>query len=213
LALVYKDNTNRNTSIGIWKKNESIEELLQSTLLMPFEQKEILENTKLLKRQTEKLITRRLTQELLKDFNNSTYLGISKLTTGKPLLCNSPLELSISHCEEYVTVQLTIENRAGIDIQNINPKLRTIAPRIFSKEELNQIGESDILLARAWSCKEAIYKYYEKGNINFIRDIELKKLTDCSQIYGILKTNNKVLKVSMKCIEHIPNYQVIYCHE
>ena len=140
-------------------------------------------------------------------------MGLSKLSSGKPLLNNCPLELSISHCEEYVVVQLTTNRHAGIDIQNINVKLRTVAPRVFSPDELKQIDNDDLLLARAWSAKEAIFKFYEKGNINFIQDIKLFNLKNPDNMYAHLIRGTHIVCIKLNCINSIENYQIVYCDE
>lgn len=212
MSLVYKNNLNKSTSIGIWKKEESYQELVKITILTEQDKKD-LEQTKLKKRRFEKIVTRKLIQELLKDFARVQYHGLIKLETGKPLLKNCPLELSVSHCEDYIAVQLTINRKAGIDIQNINHKLATVAPRVFSSYELKQIKNDDLLLAKAWSAKEAIFKFYEKGEINFIRDINLEHLESKDKFVGFLKRGGSTIKIPLHSIDSFAGYQIVYCDE
>lgn len=212
MSLVYKNNSNKSTSIGIWKKEESYSDLFKSTLLTIEEEKDLKE-TKLEKRRLEKIVTRKLIQVLLPDFGKIKYHGLTKLSTGKPLLKHCPIELSVSHCEEYIAVQLTTNRQAGIDIQNINEKLCTVAPRVFSKEELQEINNDSVLLARAWSGKEAIFKFYEKGKINFIRDIKLENIMSPEKFIGFLKRGEKVISIKLNCINSFKDYQIVYCDE
>lgn len=212
MPLIFKDIYFDKTIIGVWDCTESEKTFWDETFLSAYEL-EALHKPHHAKRIIEKLATRRLAQELMKDFSDETYQGLKKLPTGKPVLIQSDLEISVSHCKKYVTVQLTKNSKAGIDIQNINKKIKTIAPRVFSKREIKEINNSELLYARCWSAKEAIFKYYEKGNINFIQDIHLHNIQSETDFYGVLTCQNEHIKIKLSSIQIDKDYQLIFCDE
>lgn len=212
MPLILEKNINQHIVIGVWQCTESLTEL-EADLFLPEADRLDISKTSLHKRKIEKLTTRKLTSYLLNKYFNKEFKGLKKLHTGKPVLTDSELEMSVSHCESYLTVLLSTHDKAGIDLQNINPKIKTVAPRIFSSDELSQINNNEQLLARAWSAKEAMFKYYEKGNINFIRDLHLSHINDLKQFKGILTCNNEKIEVKFECIQVSKNYQIVYCHE
>lgn len=212
MPLIFKDIYFDQTIIGVWECTESVETYWKDTFLSAYEV-EALRKPHHSKRLVEKLATRRLAQELMKDFSDESYQGLKKLPTGKPVLINSDLEISVSHCKKYVTVQLTKNSKAGIDIQNINKKIKTIAPRVFSTREIDLINDSELLYARCWSAKEAIFKYYEKGNINFIQDIHLYNIGSTEKFYGVLTCHNEHIQIKLSSIQIDEDYQLIFCDE
>lgn len=212
MPLILEKNIDQKIVIGVWQCTESLSEL-EADLFLPEADSLEISKISLHKRKIEKLTTRKLVKHLLKKHFNEEFKGLKKLDTGKPVLTGFNLEMSVSHCESYLTVLLSTNNKAGIDLQNINPKIKTVAPRIFSKDELNQINNNDLLLARAWSAKEAMFKYYEKGNINFIRDLHLSYIDDLKQFKGTLTCNEERIEVRFECIQVSKNYQIVYCYE
>jgi 4'-phosphopantetheinyl transferase len=212
LPLIKEENINNSIIVGIWHCTESLGELEAEFNLPLIDQNEI-DNTKMHKRKIEKTITRALSKYLLEKHFSQTYKGLQKLETGKPILVDVKLEMSVSHCENYLAVLITNLDKAGIDIQNTNEKIKAVAARIFSVQELAQINEDKNLLARAWSAKEAMFKFYEKGKINFKRDLHLKNISDSENFYGILTCNNQNIEVDFRVIEIGKSYQLVYCYD
>jgi phosphopantetheinyl transferase len=212
LPLILEENIKNSIIIGVWRITESLGELEADYILPPSDLDEI-NNTNLHKRKIEKYITRLLAKQILEKHFNQKYQGLLRLETGKPKLINLPLEISVSHCENYLSVLISNNDKAGIDLQNLNDKIEKVSKRIFSEDELNQIGDDKQLLARAWSAKEAMFKYYEKGQINFKRDLHLKNITDSNSFYGILFRDKKEYKINLGTIQLSKSYQLVYCFE
>lgn len=212
MPLILEENINNHIVIGVWHCTESLSELEAASYFSTDDQSEI-DKATLPKRKIEKIITRILAQSLLKNNFGLDYHGLKKMKTGKPVLTDCKLEMSVSHCESYLTVLLSTADKAGIDIQNINPKIERIAPRIFSEHELEQINNNPFLLARAWSAKEAMFKYYEKGNINFIKDLHLSNIDNAEKFSGKLICNDTSIMVNFGSIQLNKNYQIVYCYE
>ena len=74
MPLVYKNNYNKSTSIAVWRKEENYSYLKNHTLLTEEDCKN-LQETKLEKRRCEKLLTRKVIQEILPDFGQLNTWG------------------------------------------------------------------------------------------------------------------------------------------
>ncbi|NOT74485.1 MAG: 4'-phosphopantetheinyl transferase superfamily protein [Cyclobacteriaceae bacterium] len=95
------------------------------------------------------------------------YLGLTKDEFGKPFLKGHPHQISLSHSYPYVAAQIDRDNSVGIDLEQPKEKLRKIAPRVFSKIEVDDAGDNIVKLCIYWCAKEALYKIYGKRNLLF----------------------------------------------
>ena len=60
-----------------------------------------------------------------------------------------------------------------MDIEDAERNFRRVATRYLSAVELS-IAEQYNLFAEMWSAKEALYKYYKRGELDFVRDISIE---------------------------------------
>ncbi len=212
MPLILEENSHKFVFIGVWHCTESLGELEAEYSLPESDLLEI-KNTALHKRKIEKFITRNLSKYLLEKHFSKQYYGLERQITGKPSFINHDTELSVSHCENYLTVLITNKKKAGIDLQNINEKIQKVAHRIFSDEELIEINKKSDLLARAWSAKEAMFKYYEKGKINFKQHLVLKNISNLDTFHGILCSQNTEETIQLYVLQISKSYQLVYCFE
>ena len=89
--------------------------------------------------------------------------------------------ISVSHSREYVAVAIS-EKPCAIDIESVNRDFRKVATHYLSPKEQTMAEENE-LYAEMWSAKEALYKYYAKGNLDFIAHI---KITNYQPERGVL---------------------------
>jgi 4'-phosphopantetheinyl transferase len=91
---------------------------------------------------------------------------------GKPLLKSHPLDISFSHAKDKVAVMLS-KQTAGIDIQDVTPRIRKIVHKYMNQPELNSLKEEtyDIHATLYWSAKEALYKAYGERQLIFTDNI------------------------------------------
>jgi 4'-phosphopantetheinyl transferase len=104
------------------------------------------------------------------------YKKLQKDSTGKPITDNQSFELSISHSEELVAIAIA-QQPIGIDIQRISSKMERIAHKFIPENQLTTI------LARSkynletlhvhWGIKEALFKAYGKGQLDFKEHLHL----------------------------------------
>lgn len=101
--------------------------------------------------------------------------------TRKPFLENEDYHFSISHCGQYAAAIASRVNRAGVDIEIINPTVEKIAEKFLNQAERDILHEWENfpklnlqLLTILWSAKESIYKWYGLGQVDFKQHIHLK---------------------------------------
>lgn len=94
---------------------------------------------------------------------------------GKPLLKSQPLDISFSHCKDKVAVMLS-KKTAGIDIQDISPKIRRIVHKFLNQPELHSLKEEtyETHATLYWCAKEALYKAYGERQLIFTDNIVIQ---------------------------------------
>ena len=185
MPLVYQHNINEDTRLGIWQITETEAFFLQR---VPVKQDVSHPHKRL-----QHLAGRYLLPVLFNDFPLEEILIAD---TRKPFLENERYHFSISHCGNYAAAIVSRTNRVGVDIEVITPKIARIKHKFVSEEELSVLSSefavpnsqlsvtSDRLpfteevewrlLTLLWSCKEAIFKWYGSGQVDFRRHMRLQ---------------------------------------
>jgi len=154
---IIRNTTVQNCIIAIWEITETLEELLQLSHVISTADF----NTE--KRKKEWLASRLLLNEI-----NPNY-SISYNTFGTPELSNDS-NISISHSKGLVAIIIS-QKQVGIDIEEISEKALRVSSKFVSTKNLKALTAEKATLI--WCCKEAIYKWYQKGDVDFIADIKL----------------------------------------
>ena len=147
-----------NCQIAIWDMNESLDDLIQSSNNLD------ISKLKTEKRKKEFLSIRLLLNELLPN------IPIFYNTYGSPEIENDNF-ISISHSKNLAAI-IVSKNKVGLDIEQISETPLRLSPKFISKDSHNPLSKEKATLI--WCCKEAIYKWHKKGNVNFIEDIKIK---------------------------------------
>lgn len=98
---------------------------------------------------------------------------IEKSPLGKPFLPDTALFFSISHSFPYVAVAIDTEKEIGIDIQMIQPKILRLQNKFLSPAEQSLCADQPDRITLAWAAKEAAFKWYGKGAVDFIRHMPI----------------------------------------
>ncbi|MDQ6757910.1 MAG: 4'-phosphopantetheinyl transferase superfamily protein [Bacteroidota bacterium] len=162
---LFYEHINDFAKIAIWHIAEERNFFLKRVLL----QNEITHPHK----QLQHLAGRYLLQYLHPEF---PYHLIEIADTRKPFLPNEEYHFSISHCGEYAAVIVSKDYCVGIDIELIKPKVEKIKYKFLSEDELNNIQYSTFNtqhLTLLWCCKEAVFKWYGSGGVDFKKNIHL----------------------------------------
>lgn len=161
MPLFYQQNINQCTRLAVWEINEGDEFF---NLNVPLHREITHPHKKL-----QHLAGRYLLPFLFADFPNHE---IAIADTRKPFLPGEQYHFSISHCSRYAAAIVSSQQRVGIDVELITPRLHKIKTKFLHPEELRFVNSQLIslqlnLLSILWSAKEAMYKWYGAGEVDF----------------------------------------------
>ena len=133
------------------------------------------------KRKCEFLSIRKSIQTI---YNENEYIAYSH--HGKPNLATSGHKISISHSKGLLGILIHPTLEVGIDLQHETPKIIKIKNRFMSPPELEASKGDEWQLLTYWCAKEALYKYYSKGNVEFSQNLYLHpfELKNKGQLLG-----------------------------
>ncbi len=175
MPLFYQHTINRFSKLGIWKIEETEDYFLEKVFL----QREISHPHKRLQH----LAGRYLLQFLFSDF---PYELIMIADTRKPFLSNEAYHFSISHCGDFAAAIVSSQSRVGVDIELVRPMIQKIRRKFLSDTEMRLLTNEQVLsetpssefLTLCWSAKEAMYKWFGSGGVDFKRHMQLNKPID-----------------------------------
>jgi phosphopantetheinyl transferase len=171
MPLFYQQTIDRHTKIGIWKIEESENFFLQTVPL----KSEITHPHK----RMQHLAGRYLLRYLFPDF---PYELIRIADTLKPFLENEAYHFSISHCGDFAAAIVSRDKRVGIDIELVSEKVWVVKNKFVNSIEAGIIDHvnlnvSDLMkMTLLWSCKEAMFKWYGKGQLDFRKHMQLQAI-------------------------------------
>jgi phosphopantetheinyl transferase len=220
MPLFYQKDINPTTKLAIWRIEESEGYFLSYVPL----QNNITHPHKRLQH----LAGRYLLQYLFPDF---PIKSIQIASTRKPFLEDEKYHFSISHCGNYAAAIVSSTHRIGIDIELERPMVAKIAHKFLHLEELNgfvlkhkvnnleaPLPMDDLLikiptLLLLWCTKEAIFKWWGNGDVDFSEMIRIDKM-DTGRV-GVMKTrlltekNKYLLTPSYKIFDNLTLVWVI----
>ena len=109
--------------------------------------------------------------------------------TRKPFLESEKYHFSISHCGQYAAAIISCNSRVGVDIEMVTPRIEMVAHKFLSEEESLFFNEDYTLfleqwglrgrvyqefLTLIWSSKEALFKWYGRGELDFKKHMQLE---------------------------------------
>ena len=161
MPLLYQQNINESTKLGVWKIEEPEEFFLEKVPL----QREITHPNKRLQH----LAGRYLLPFLFPDFPHEE---IEIADTRKPFLPNEQYHFSLSHCSKYAAAIVSKINRVGVDVEVITERVNKIKHKFLHPDELRFVNSQSTsqqinLLTLLWSAKEAMFKWYGLGEVDF----------------------------------------------
>ena len=195
MPLIYEQQINTATKIGVWYITEEENFFLEHVPL----QRNITHPHKRLQH----LAGRYLLRELFPEFPLSLIIIAD---TRKPFLEDDAFHFSISHCGNYAAAIVSTQNRVGVDIEIPHAKIEKIQYKFLSEKEKNMLSTADgntiKMLTMAWSIKEAMFKWYGSGQVDFIEDmniIAIKKTNAGYEAECLFKKEKNIL-LSLKNI-------------
>ncbi len=184
MPIFFQQEIDADTKLAVWKIEEP-EEFFTGHV-MP--QRNVTHPHKKLQH----LAGRYLLKFLFKDFPTEL---IQIADTRKPFLEDEAFHFSISHCGDYAAALVSKINRVGVDVELISDKAEKIKHKFLTDEEWSLLS-GEILNDRRqsareniqhstfniqpstllWSCKEAVFKWYGVGGVDFKKHIRIKSV-------------------------------------
>lgn len=135
--------------------------------------------------------------------------------TNKPFLLNDECHFSISHCKDYAAAVVCESASAGIDIEVVSEKALKLSFKFMNEAEhsyLNGDEAHDRKIATAiWSIKEAVFKWYGKGEVSFKNHVLVQTYPDpfvgCLIKASFTKEGTIPLKLELRWVE---NYSLVW---
>lgn len=183
MPLFFQQQVNDCTALGIWKIEEDEPFFLSRVPL----QRSITHPHKRLQH----LAGRYLLQHLFPQFPINL---IQIADTRKPFLQDEQFHFSISHCGDFAAALVSKENRVGVDIELVTEKIEKVQRKFVSDEEMRmlngqcsmfnvqvenpcrQLSTANCQLTLIWSCKEAVFKWYGAGQVDFKNHMQVQRI-------------------------------------
>ena len=175
MPIFFQQDIDADTRLGIWKIEE--DEAFFLSEVMP--QRNVSHPHKKLQH----LAGRYLLKHLFPRFP----LALIRIAdTRKPFLEDEAYHFSISHCGDYAAAIVSQKRRVGVDIEIVTDKVARIKHKFLSEEEMS-VGNTRWTtgkelasifhpqLTLLWSCKEAVFKWYGSGEVDFKKHIVVEK--------------------------------------
>lgn len=126
-------------------------------------------------KQTQQLATRFLLKELQADFPLD---AIQLDGGGKPFLPDLQLNFNISHTSRIAAAIISKDYSVGIDAEKIDERVLKIQHKFLHKDEQaftdQLMGFQKVeMLTKYWTIKEAVYKWWGIGGVDFSNDIRI----------------------------------------
>jgi phosphopantetheinyl transferase len=178
MPLFYQHNINATTKLGVWRIDEDEDFFLEKVPLKNDVSHPI--------KRLQHLAGRYLLPVLFDDFPLEEILIAD---TKKPFLANERYHFSISHCGNFAAAMVSSDKRVGVDIESVTSRIMHISPKFLGAQEniflnedyemfLEQWGMKEKVytefLTLNWCSKEAIYKWYGRGRVDFKEHIRMR---------------------------------------
>lgn len=171
---LFKKVENMNASMGIWKMEETLQEL-ESMYKVKASEEAVYHGFRNDRRRKEWLTVRVLLKEMLgKD------VEICYRDSGKPYLKDSSFCISITHTIGYVGIRLA-SHPVALDMEYFSKRVLHLIPRFVSYKERKYIPEAEgpekITAALIiWSAKETLFKLFDFTDVLFDEHIFISNL-------------------------------------
>ena len=191
MPLVYQQNINDDTKLGLWRIEEPENFFLQFVPL----QKKITHPHKRLQHLAGRFLLRKL-------FPHFPLKLIKIAETRKPFLPGEQYHFSISHCGDYAAVIVSSKYRVGVDVEWPQQKIDIVKHKFMGTKEftvLKMMDERDELfkLTMAWSIKEAIFKWYGLGQLDFKKHMVIQQLYKAEELFTANCTLNRSMPMKL----------------
>ena len=198
MPVFFQQQINETTRLGIWKIEES-EEFFKDNVPL---HRDVTHPHKRLQH----LAGRFLLRFLFPDFPNDL---IQIADTKKPFLPDSAFKFSISQCGDYAAAIVSRIFNVGIDIEIPVDTIGKIKNKFLSEREQHAFDVHDEVenfeqLTVLWSAKEAVFKWYGFGSVDFKKHIRLEKMAiEKNEIICNFQKTQQNLSIKYQTFPHL----------
>ncbi|MEA4916670.1 4'-phosphopantetheinyl transferase family protein [Proteiniphilum sp.] len=186
--LIRREHIDNEGLLGIWKMDESCEELIQ--LLPEYMRSDAIEHIKEIRserRTIEWLSTRILLFRLLNEEKT-----ILNNPDGKPYLEEGTHHISISHTKDYAAIYLQENHLVGIDIEIRSDRVSKVAHKFIGENEYIDPSQKIVHLLLHWSAKESMFKLMEENEIHFKHHLHIHPFIPAAKgIFTAMETRTR----------------------
>ncbi len=196
-----------NTGHRLWVSNTQLDlDVLKKEVVLSVEEESKLNNIGYERRKREFLGVRYVVQS---QFGKEERIVYSP--NGKPMLEKSGYRISISHSGDLEAVLVHENLEVGIDLQHYTEKILKISSRFMNGEELNHAGGSVWNALIYWCAKEALFKYYAKGDVDFRENLFIEPFTsgDDGELKGHIFKEDGERNIRLR-YEKLDDYMLVY---
>jgi phosphopantetheinyl transferase len=173
MPIFFQQDIDADTRMGIWKIEEA-----ESFFDVPL-QRSITHPHKRLQHLAGRFLLRHLFPEFPLDL-------IQLADTRKPFLEGEAFHFSISHSGDYAAAIVSRVNRVGVDIEKVSEKVAAISHKFLSERDTEVLSEQLFLkkvelMTMTWSCKEAVFKWYGMGGVDFREHMQLISVSESGE--------------------------------
>ena len=167
MPIFFQQDIDDDTRLGIWRIEEDEDFFLKSVVPQ--------RNVSHPHKKLQHLAGRYLLKYLFPDF---PLFLILIADTRKPYLENEAYHFSISHCGDFAAAIVSKTKRVGVDIEIPTEKIIRISHKFLNQQETTMLNQwngfdSEELATLVWSSKEAMFKWWGNGNIDFSEMLRL----------------------------------------
>lgn len=209
MPLLLHQHINLNTTLALWKIEEDEEFFLQTVKL----QQPVHHPHKRLQH----LAGRYLLSVLVPSFPYDEMIIPDRK---KPFLLLNQYQFSISHCGDYAAVIISTKERVGIDIEMFSSKTELVKHKYLDKDELSSVHSLQErypelfrhhrLYTLCWCAKEAAYKWWGEGDIDFKKNIRIRAINMEDKMVSVLFEKGQTQAELMLPFLLLPSLSVVW---
>lgn len=206
MPIIREEHTKGGATVAVWEISEP-EPLLLSLLVPNEKEQQHLDRIKAPQRRLHWLAARLLAARYLPGAREIEYSN-----TGQPRIPGSATYFSIAHSAGHAAFIMD-QKPAGIDLEQITPRIRKVISRFMHPDELAHAAQSgsDNTLYIYWCAKEAVVKWLGDPSIDFQNKIRINPfiIEGKGEITASVVTAQGIMTLPM-VYENFEQYMLVY---
>jgi phosphopantetheine--protein transferase-like protein len=116
------------------------------------------------------------------------------------------LQFNLSHTNDLAAAIISPDKIVGIDTEKIHPRILKIQNKFINDvEAANLVGKTDAeqisILTKYWTIKEAVYKWWGKGSVDFANDICIQSNAHDKEVVKVDFKKENGIALEVNCFQ------------